>query len=96
VAGSGRAGPLARCGSKRPLCGSLDATLITDRGIDEASLKMLKSNNIKVIKVDPRPSETPRAHEALDRAGFVPLNIRSAQPPEPLPAALNVLSAPLA
>ena len=39
-------------------------TLITDRGIDENSLKMLKSNNIKVIKVDPRPSETVRAPRA--------------------------------
>jgi DeoR family ulaG and ulaABCDEF operon transcriptional repressor len=39
-------------------------TLITDRGIDETSLKMLKANNIKVIKVDPLPPEPPRAQRA--------------------------------
>src|SRR6185312_3840057 len=39
-------------------------TVITDRGIDEASLKMLKSSNVKVIMVDPRPSETQRAQRA--------------------------------
>jgi DeoR family transcriptional regulator, ulaG and ulaABCDEF operon transcriptional repressor len=39
-------------------------TLITDRGIDETSLKMLKSSNIKVVRVDPRPAATPRGQRA--------------------------------
>ena len=36
-------------------------TVITDRGIDEASLKMLKNHNVNIIRVDPRPPATPRA-----------------------------------
>lgn len=39
-------------------------TVITDRGIDEASLKMLRSHNINIIRVDPRPAEAPRAQRA--------------------------------
>jgi len=39
-------------------------TVITDRGIDEASLKMLKNHNVNIIRVDPRPPATPRAQRA--------------------------------
>ncbi len=42
-------------------------TLITDRGLDEASAKMLKSNNIEVITVDARPSGTPRGPRSNGR-----------------------------
>jgi len=39
-------------------------TLITDRGLDEPSAKMLKRNNINVITVDAWPSETPNAQRS--------------------------------
>jgi DeoR family transcriptional regulator, ulaG and ulaABCDEF operon transcriptional repressor len=42
-------------------------TLITDRGINAASAKMLKSHNIKVITVDARASETRRARRSNGR-----------------------------
>jgi len=42
-------------------------TLITDRGINAASAKMLKSHNIKVIAVDARASETRRARRSNGR-----------------------------
>jgi DeoR/GlpR family transcriptional regulator of sugar metabolism len=42
-------------------------TLITDRGIDAASAKLLKSHNIKVITVDARASERRRARRSNGR-----------------------------
>ena len=39
-------------------------TLITDRGLDDASAKMLKSANVKVVMVDSRPSETLRVQRS--------------------------------
>jgi len=42
-------------------------TLITDRGINAASAKMLKSHNIKVIAVDARASETRHARRSNGR-----------------------------
>jgi DeoR family ulaG and ulaABCDEF operon transcriptional repressor len=39
-------------------------TLITDSGLDDASAKMLKSANVKVIMVDARPAETVRMHRS--------------------------------
>jgi DeoR family transcriptional regulator, ulaG and ulaABCDEF operon transcriptional repressor len=42
-------------------------TLITDRGINAASVKMLKSHNIKVVVVDARASETRRVRRSNGR-----------------------------
>jgi DeoR family transcriptional regulator, ulaG and ulaABCDEF operon transcriptional repressor len=42
-------------------------TLITDRGIHAASVKMLKSHNIKVVVVDARASETRRVRRSNGR-----------------------------
>jgi DeoR family transcriptional regulator, ulaG and ulaABCDEF operon transcriptional repressor len=42
-------------------------TLITDRGINAASVKMLKSHNIKVVIVDARASETRRVRRSNGR-----------------------------
>lgn len=42
-------------------------TLITDRGISAASVKMLKSHNIKVVIVDARASETRRVRRSNGR-----------------------------
>lgn len=42
-------------------------TLITDRGLDETSAKMLKSHGIKVIMVDARSPDRPRAQRSNGR-----------------------------
>ncbi len=44
-------------------------TLITDRGINAAAVKMLKSHNIKVIAVDARASETRRVRRRANGQG---------------------------
>jgi DeoR family transcriptional regulator, ulaG and ulaABCDEF operon transcriptional repressor len=46
--------------------GNVD-TLITDRGIGAAAVKMLKSHKIKVITVDARASETRRVRRSNGR-----------------------------
>jgi DeoR family ulaG and ulaABCDEF operon transcriptional repressor len=42
-------------------------TLITDRGIDDASTRMLQAHDIKVILVDARASETRRVQRSNGR-----------------------------